>query len=242
MILYGVGLGPGDPELVTLKALRILREADRILVPVSREGRESVAGGIVAAHLERERIPLVFPMTEDVRAREEGIRAGIEAVLPRLAGAAVLACPVIGDSTLYATTAYLAEGLRAFFPDLELRLVPGISAHAAAAAEAGRFLAMGAERLTILPGNADPGALAESLRASDAAALYKPSALGEALPELIRRGGFDPLPGGNARAVRVHRVGLRDQRIREGAEALEPTEDYLSVLLLRKAAAGPAAE
>jgi precorrin-2/cobalt-factor-2 C20-methyltransferase len=87
-------------------------------------------------------------------------------------------------------------------------------------------MALGEERMAILPGSADFAKLADAMSSCDCVALYKPSALRDDLPRLIDETG----PWG--RAVRVHRAGLPEQRIVRGDEAKSPTDDYLSVLLL----------
>lgn len=228
MILYGIGVGPGDSGMVTSSALRAIEEADALLLPVSAEGRDSVAGGVCGQlHAEKRRgHPFWFPMTRDAEARDREIRRQLEELRPVWENARTVAVPVIGDSALYATTAYLYAVWREISPGLELRLLPGISAHSLASCVAGEFMALGEECLSILPGSAPREKLIESLTASDCAALYKPSALGADLPEVVRRSG----PWG--KAVRVHRAGLPEQRVVTGGDALAPTEDYLSVLLL----------
>lgn len=227
LILYGVGVGPGDPDLMTVGALRTIDGADLVLIPVSAKGKRSVAGDVYS-HLgeRRETTPFWFPMTSDTQHRDLEIRRQLEELEPLWRGAGSVALPVIGDSVLYATVAYLHSVWRKMCPEIELRLLPGISAHSLAASVAGEFLAMGEERLAVLPGSAAPEKLAASMRASDCVALYKPSALGGALAELVASTG----PWG--RCVRVHRAGLPEQRVVTGEEASAPTDDYLSVLLL----------
>lgn len=226
MILYGVGVGPGDPELVTLKALRVLREADLLLEPLSAPGRTSVAGSVVRRHLEAPLHPLVFPMSGVPEERDEALKAQLATLAPLLEGVRSVALPVIGDAALYATVGSLFDVWRSTRPDLELRLVPGLSAHSLAACSAGSFLAMGEESFLVAPASAPFDRLTEALSGADAAALYKPSALRERLPELVRA------TGPWARTVRVHRAGLPEERTVSGPEATLPTEDYLSVLLL----------
>lgn len=230
MILYGVGVGPGDPEMVTLRAVRIIREADVVFLPLSGMGRQSVAGGICRGFLgDRDNVyDVLFPMTGDEGERDREIKRRLEELREVWEGAASVALPVIGDSALYATVAYLYDVWKEMHPDIELRLVPGISAHSLASCVVGEFLALGEERFTVLPGSSDAGRLAETMAVSDSVALYKPSALGSALPELVAS------TGPWQRVVRIHRVGLPEQSIVEGAEAAEPTADYLSLLLLHR--------
>jgi precorrin-2/cobalt-factor-2 C20-methyltransferase len=222
-----VGVGPGDPGLVTVGALRVLDSASVVFVPVSSEGRESVAGKIYSTLSPRRKThPFVFPMTESPSERNAVIARQIKEYSWLWRGAQSVALPVIGDSALYATVAYLYSAWRAILPDIELRLTPGVSAHSLASCVAGEFMALGEERMSILPGTARPAKLAETMSFSDCVALYKPSALGGDLPKLLD--GTGPW----SRAVRVQRAGLPEQLVVRGRDAKRPTDDYLSVLLL----------
>lgn len=227
MILTVAGIGPGDPELVTTGALRALEKADIVLLPCSKSGRQSVAGEIISSHLPGlETIPFLFPMTSDASARDVTLREQLSRLESRWRGAESVVLPVIGDSTIYATGSYLYSVWRELVPDLRLRLIPGVSAHAAAASRAGEFLAMGEQVLTIVPGTAEHGTISKTLACAGAAAIYKPSALKDALKPLVASAG----PW--RKVVRLDRAGLPGERILEGEEALEQADEYLSIMLL----------
>lgn len=127
-MLVGLGLGPGDPELLTLRAVRILREADAVFVP----GR--LAHSLVAPYRDAE--ILEFPMTGD----EERIRSCIEKNADRIAGTAASGTAVlalIGDPNFFSTFTRLGEVMRERYPGISFKTEPGISAITAFAAAAG---------------------------------------------------------------------------------------------------------
>jgi precorrin-2/cobalt-factor-2 C20-methyltransferase len=223
-----VGVGPGDPDLITVKALKVIERADLVLVPVSGAGRDSVADAVIRAHLKVETVPVVFPMTRDDKARDDLLRQQLESLRPRWEGAESVALPVIGDSALYATAAYLYDVWKALEPSLELELVPGVSAHSLAGARAGRFLALGEEIFSVVPGTASLDAIVQALKSCDSAALYKPSGLREDPRAIVQS------TGPWSEVLRVDRAGLPGEDVVRGDAALSAPDTYLSTLLLRR--------
>jgi precorrin-2/cobalt-factor-2 C20-methyltransferase len=182
--LIGVGVGPGDPEHVTLKALAALRRADRVFVPETdasgdRPGR---AERIVAPHVPAQRIErLVFAMRDEAARAGNWDRAGDAiAAIVREGGTAAFA--TIGDPNLYSTFVYVAQTVRALVPELTVETVPGITALQDLAARSGTVLAEGDERLALVPWTAGERQVREALDDFDCVVVYKG---GRQLPELL---------------------------------------------------------
>ncbi len=222
-----VGVGPGDPELITIKAIRVIKEADVVLVPYSAHGKFSVAERIVRSNIpDIVTIPIMFPMITDGDEREKFLLSALEKI-PALRSKAVRAAlPVIGDSVIYSTGFYLFGALQKLAPDVELSLVPGISAHQLGASTIGAFLAMGDEVFSVIPCSKNYGGIAAALRKADSAALYKLNMLKDRISYAVEE------TGPWQHIVRIDRAGMADEMICEGKAALEPTEEYLSILLL----------
>ena len=148
--LYGLGVGPGDPELLTLKAARLVGEADLIAVPVARAGGESYALEIAKAHLRPEQVVvrLHFPMVRDVAVRRRHRQQAADQVAAELRRGRNVAFLTEGDPLLHSTFAYLLEYLPGGLP---VTVVPGVSSVMAASAAIGAPLVMGEERLALVP-------------------------------------------------------------------------------------------
>ena len=152
--LYCVGVGPGDPELMTVKAVRILSEVDVIAYPHSdRGGAEAVALGIaIAACREienKERIPVHVPMTRDRAAVEESLRETAGRIRDALEDGRSVAYITLGDPMIYSTYSSLGRTLKEWGHETEY--VPGVPSFCAASARLGIPLVTGNESLSILP-------------------------------------------------------------------------------------------
>ena len=228
-LLIIAGLGPGSPELITLEALNAAREADLIIVPRSHENSQGLAEKIFLYHLpEKESgiVKILFPMIHDSLRRDEIILTQLENLLTKIEESGKIFFPVIGDSMLYSTGAYLLDSLRKLDVNLECRFIPGISAHSLAASCAKRFLAMSDEALAIIPGTADSLKIQRMLELADSAAIYKPSACHDIQSIIRQSGSFRKI-------IRIDHAGVPElERIYEDDKALEDINNYLSIILL----------
>lgn len=223
--VYGLGVGPGDPELITLKALRLLRSASVVAYPVQGEG-VSIARAIVSDQIPdgvRE-IQIDAPMGPRAVAAEGYRKAAAELSTELDAGHdAVILCE--GDPLLYGTFGYLFELLAERYP---VQVVPGVCSPTAAAAAAAVPLAQGTESLAVLPGTLPDAQLRLALAAVQNAAIMK---VGRHLGRI--RALLDELGLGDG-ALYVERASQRGQRVLPLAAVDPATATYFSIILVRR--------
>jgi precorrin-2/cobalt-factor-2 C20-methyltransferase len=234
--LYVVGIGPGDPELLTLKAVRILKEVPCIVVPKGREEGTSLALSIVRQALSlggKEIVEAYFPMkktmgTAETSDLDEKWNETVEAVLKRLDRGMDAAFITIGDPGIYSTFFYLYDRLLEQRPSLDIEIVPGISSINAAAARAGLSLGLGNDRIAILPANYQDK-LQETLEQFDTVVLMKVSKVFDSVRDTLTR--MD-LAGSAAYVVRA---GMDDERVFQDIRNVREEDlNYFSLLIVRK--------
>lgn len=229
MRLVGVGVGPGDPELVTVKGVRVLREASVVVVPVMSADEQGRAEATVLAHTEREPLRLIFALDDRRGATAERLSAWdaaadrVAALL--MAGAGTVAFATIGDPNIYSTFTYLADAVRERVPAVVVETVPGITAMQDLAARSGTVLCEGTESLALLPMTAGVPAFEAALAAFDTVVAYKG---GRRMPEVLevlrRTGRLDGAVHGSA-------LGLPDEQVGPAAE-LAGEAPYLSTVIV----------
>lgn len=211
--LVGVGVGPGDPELLTLKGLRELHTAGRVFVPVLTPDEQGRAESVVRAHIDEDTIErLVFALSDPVDGPQVRRRQHWDAAAERVArhlieqrGTAVFA--TIGDPNVYSTFGYLAATVRDLVPGVTITTVPGITAMQAAASAAGITLVEGTEPLTVLPVTRNVTTVRTALDGHGTVVAYKGGRRLRELREVIERAGALD------RAVYAEHLGTDDERV-----------------------------
>lgn len=229
---YGVGVGPGDPELITLKAQRVLARVPVVCVPKGRLQGESYARSIVGPLVDerwQELVELFLPMTRDRAQLALHHMAAVEQIAGRLKEGKDVAFVTEGDPSIYSTFIYLCRLLRETHPELPVEVVPGVSSINASAAAAGIPLVDGGERLAVLPTSYEGDGLAGVLEQFDTVVLLKVSRVFDRVLDALER--LD-LAG---RAVYIQRCGAPTEKIVRDVRTLRGQElDYLSLVIVRK--------
>ncbi|MBI3360154.1 MAG: precorrin-2 C(20)-methyltransferase [Chloroflexi bacterium] len=232
--LFVIGLGPGDPELLTLKGLKRLQAASVVFVPRSCDGQDSLARQIAVPHLDLTRqrvVELPLVMVRDADQCIEAWEAAAEVMAREMPANGAAAYLLLGDPSLYGTFTYLAGRLLARRPDVTVEIVPGVHSYSVAAALAGWPLACGEERVAILPAayEDDPGLIRQLLTEFDTLILLKAN---KALPRLTR---MLRAMGLADRVLIAERLGFPDQRVFHGLAAVEGASlNYLSLAIIRR--------
>ncbi len=229
--LFGVGVGPGDPELMTVKACQVIAAVDVIAYPNARHGR-SVARRIAAAHLRAEHIelPLEFPVTTEMTDHPGGYEAALgefydeaaQALAEHLDAGRDVAVLCEGDPLFYGSYMYLHERLAGRF---ETTVIPGVTGFSAAAAAAGTPLVKRDDVFMALPGTLPAEELAARLRTADAAVVMK---LGRTFAKV--RGAVEAA-GAGERGIYVERASSEEERIAPLRE-VDGEVPYMSLVLV----------
>lgn len=234
---YAVGVGPGDPELLTRKAERILRRADVILAPVSNPGEASVALNTVGEFLDDSRQEIIihqFPMTSDKTRLIPAWQEAAAMIATRIGEGKDVAFITIGDPLLYSTFIYLLRIFRSNWPSIAIEIVPGISSIGTAAAVAGLSLAEGDEKVAIIPATAGIDIVAGALAGYETVVLLKVKPVFQDVLELARRTGREQS------TIFVERAGTPRQKVlTDFAEIAAHTPDYLSLLIIKRPCSSP---
>ncbi|WP_329216024.1 precorrin-2 C(20)-methyltransferase [Streptomyces sp. NBC_01485] len=233
--LVGVGVGPGDPELVTVKGVNTLRSADVVVVPVMDGGERGRAEATVLHYVPEEKVVrVVFALNErtDRARREAAWDAAGERVAGLLREYEAVAFATIGDPNVYSTFTYLAQTIVELVPGTIVETVPGITAMQDLAARSGAVLTEGTEPLTLVPVTAGSAVLKDALAGPGTVVAYKfgrqAAEVAEALRETGRIGD----------AVWGSALGLAEESIRPAAELDGEPLPYLSTLIAPARRAG----
>ena len=222
--LVGVGVGPGDPGLITLRALEELARAHTIFVPVTDPGGIGRAESVVRAHLGGAHVErLSFAVSGGTR----GCRweAAGRQVVRVLAGGGCAAFATIGDPNVYSTFSYLARVVRRLSPDVSIETVPGIMAMQDLAARSGTVLTEGDERLALLPLASGVARLRDELARYDTVVCYK---AGRHLADIVEALHASGRLNG---AVYGAHLGLEGQDIRPLGEVEALPGPYLATII-----------
>ncbi|MEA4965425.1 MAG: precorrin-2 C(20)-methyltransferase [Oscillospiraceae bacterium] len=221
--LYGIGVGPGDPELLTIKALRRIRECDLLALP------DSDRGGCAAYRIAEQAWPgiqgkpavsVLMPMTHDKVLLEKSHRAAADLLETHLAAGKTIGFLTLGDPTVYSTYFYVHRLVAA--DGFETEIIPGVPSFCAAAARLGESLGERAEMIHIVPSS---HGVEEALKLPGVKILMKAGSKLGAVRQVLLQSG--------AEANMVENCGMEQEKIYRGAAEIPADAGYFSLILVR---------
>ncbi|WEG15838.1 precorrin-2 C(20)-methyltransferase [Alkalihalophilus pseudofirmus] len=229
--LYGLGVGPGDPELLTIKAFRKLKETEVIAYPKKRKGSKSYAHRIIDLYIkpeEKEMLGLVFPMTKDPVILEREWSNTVNQVWEYLKKGKDVAFVTEGDPLLYSTFIHMMKLMKSRHPEVNIQTVPGISSINGAASRLGIALAEGDDHVAIVPARDDYAEMKRVIIENDCVIFIKVAKVMDLMLDVLRE--LDLVD----KASVVTKV-TSDEEIVWDIHELDRAElEYLTLMVVRK--------
>lgn len=225
----GIGIGPGDPELLTLKAVRALSDADVVIAPRTEKRGDSIALSIARPHMRSgvEVLELVFPMVYHTDELSGAWLENRNIIGKRLDAGQNVVFLTLGDPMFYSTYIYVFELLKNCGHPIET--IPGVTAFCAIASHHGTPIVEGDDVLSVVPATISPEKLDRVLAASDRLVLMKVSRNFNDLRERLQHYGFAE------EALMVSKCGHPDEEVHESLMLVQPQDvTYLSTILTRR--------
>jgi len=212
--LYGVSVGTGDPELITLKGLKRLQQATVVAFPEGLNGKQGVAEKIIVPWLQPQQtlVPLKFPYVQDEQALSDAWQMAAQTVLSYLQNGEDVTFACEGDISFYSTFTYLAQTVQQIDPTVVVKTIPGVCSPMAVASELGIPLTVRSQRLLILPALYCLDDLETALKVADVIVLMKVSSLYWQVWELLQKKGLLDRSWVVERATMPEQVIYRDLR------------------------------
>ena len=228
-IFYGVGVGPGDPQLLTLKAVEVIKNADVVIAPKTEKKEDSTALSIARPYLKAdvEILKLVFPMVSNTDTLADAWENNKNSILKELQAGKKVVFLTLGDPMFYSTYMYVYRLLKDCGHGIET--IPGVPAFCAIGSQLGQPLAEGNDVISIIPATMAEGEMDKVLAISDNVVLMKVYKNFGKVVEKLEQYGF----GDNA--VMISKCGLPDEQVSYNLSEVDATNvNYLTTILAKK--------
>jgi precorrin-2/cobalt-factor-2 C20-methyltransferase len=237
MKLFCVGCGPGDPELLTIKALNLIKEADVIFVPTSKSDKPSIALSIVAKYINKSTkiINLVFPMIKDKNSLKEYWKKNTSEISEMVRTGKRTLYLTVGDPSLYSTWIYIHRELKNNHKDIEIEIIPGITSIFAFAAESKISLVEGDEHLSVVPACYDLNKVKNTVKSSDTIVFLKDGRYFDNVINMLSETGFsDESQIAIAQDVSTKENILEIKQLKDLKGKKQPSQTYFSIMVVKR--------
>lgn len=232
-----VGCGPGDPELLTVKAADMLRNADVIYTPTAREGKPSIALSIVQRYVNATAkvVDLIFPMVKDREQARLYWRRNAEQIAETAKMGKNVVYLTVGDPSLYSTWIYIQREITSRYPEINVKIIPGIPSVFAFAAQAKISLVEGDETLGIIPACYDLEKVKRTANSCDTVVFLKDGRYFGAVIDMLGSAGFsDDSMITIAQDVSGEKEALKRNSLKEIRQNKETAQKYFSLMVAKR--------
>jgi len=192
--LIGIGVGPGDPDLLTVKAVKAIQNTDVIMCPASKEDRPSIALSVVDSLIDKSKnqeiVKLIFPMTKDKDVLSETWKKNAKIMAEKVLSGKNVVYLTVGDPFLYSTWIYMHRDISENHPEIKISVIPGIVSMFTFASKVGVSIAEGAEKVSIIPSCYDLSSVKEIAKNSESMIFLKDGRYFDQVIQVLKEAGF----------------------------------------------------